>query len=82
MGVFLGTFLGEKIDFQFKFPMNIGPGNYSVAFSLSGADSHLEKNYEWRDYGAIFQVVNNDKESFIGSAWLNATSIVMRHTDS
>ncbi|MCG8669311.1 MAG: ABC transporter ATP-binding protein [Pseudomonadales bacterium] len=63
---------GQTANFQFEFNMNIGAANYSIAFSLSKGDSHLEKNYEWRDYGAVFHVINVGKEDFVGSAWLNA----------
>ncbi|SDK92074.1 ABC transporter ATP-binding protein [Pseudomonas indica] len=70
---------GESVTYRFAFPVLLGKGNYSVSFSLSRLDSHLDKNYEWRDYGLIFHVVNTRKEDFIGSAWLGATAEVQRH---
>jgi lipopolysaccharide transport system ATP-binding protein len=63
---------GEVIVYRFAFDMNLGKGNYSVAFSLSQHDSHVDKNYEWRDRGLIFQVINKSREDFIGCAWLDS----------
>lgn len=55
---------------DFKFLANLGEGNYSVAVALHTSDTHLEKNYEWRDRALIFSVVNLDKPTFVGNAWL------------
>lgn len=63
---------GERIRFQFDFPMNLGKGSYSIATSLSRSDSHLEKNFEWRDRGLMFHVVDMTQIPSVGVAWLNA----------
>lgn len=63
---------GERVRFQFDFPMNLGKGSYSIATSLSRSDSHLEKNYEWRDRALMFHVVDMTKAQSVGVAWLNA----------
>ncbi|KRW60864.1 ABC transporter ATP-binding protein [Pseudomonas sp. TTU2014-080ASC] len=63
---------GERLRFIFDFNMRLGPGHYSVSLCLSQEDSHLSGNYEWRDYGLVFQVINRDKENFVGCAWLDA----------
>lgn len=63
---------GEKVRFRFDFPMNLGKGSYSIATSLSRSDSHLEKNYEWRDRGLMFHVVDMTSAPSVGVAWLNA----------
>lgn len=68
----------ESPEFRFSFPMNIGPGNYSVSLSLSRGDSHVEKNYEWTDRAMTYHVVNSDKEDFYGACWLNAEVQVER----
>lgn len=67
---------GQRVRFHFDFCMNLGKGNYSVAFCLSEADSHLARNYEWRDYGLVFQVYNSQCEDFVGGTWLNAATHV------
>ena len=61
---------GEQIDYVLKFSANIGEGSYSISFSLHNEDSHLGANYEWRDRVIIFNVVNTDKNRFVGMAWL------------
>lgn len=69
---------GERVTFRFAFDMRLGKGNYSVALSLSRLDSHLDRNFEWRDYGLIFHVINNRQEDFVGSSWLQAQTDITR----
>ena len=64
---------GDRVVYRYSFNANIGKGNYSVALSLSRLDSHLEKNYEWRDFALIFHVINTKKPDFVGYASLDAT---------
>lgn len=63
---------GEQVVYRYAFPANIGKGNYSIALSLSRLDSHLDKNYEWRDFALIFHVINTRKPDFVGAASLDA----------
>lgn len=72
---------GERITYRFAFVMGLGKGNYSVALSLSRLDSHLDRNYEWRDLGLVFHVINNRREDFVGCAWLNAQTTISRDTE-
>lgn len=65
-----GVCAGEKIEYRMKFPMNIGPGTYSISTALVDSDTHLTNNYEWRDVAVIFNVHNGDKDYFIGTAWM------------
>lgn len=71
--------VGEEIIYNFRFQANLGKGSYSVALALSQTDSHLDKNYEWRDRTFIFHVVNIDKEDFVGCNWLPAEVSISRH---
>jgi lipopolysaccharide transport system ATP-binding protein len=73
-----GLQVGERITYRFSFPMLLGKGNYSVAFCLSRLDSHLDRNYEWRDYGLVFQVMNLRQEDFVGCTWLGASVDIRR----
>ncbi|MDD1140277.1 ABC transporter ATP-binding protein [Pseudomonas sp. TNT2022 ID233] len=73
---------GERITYRFAFVMGLGKGNYSVALSLSRLDSHLDRNFEWRDYGLVFHVINNRREDFVGCSWLGASTSITRHADS
>lgn len=61
---------GEQVEFNFRFAANLGPGTYSVSLALHSADTHLEKNYEWRDLALTFNIINVDKTQFMGSTWL------------
>jgi lipopolysaccharide transport system ATP-binding protein len=62
---------GEEHVFEFRFPLNLGPGSYSVATSLHSADTHLVDNYEWRDLALVFTVMNMSHSYFEGAAWLD-----------
>ncbi|CAI8707570.1 MULTISPECIES: ABC transporter ATP-binding protein [unclassified Pseudomonas] len=73
---------GERITYRFAFDMRLGKGNYSVALSLSRLDSHLDRNFEWRDYGLVFHVINNRQEDFVGCSWLQAQTSVTRSSES
>ncbi|HAF90720.1 MULTISPECIES: ABC transporter ATP-binding protein [Stutzerimonas stutzeri group] len=64
---------GAINTFVFSFAANLGPGSYSIAIALHTTDTHIGKNYEWRDLAAIFNVVNIDQNTFIGTAWLPPT---------
>jgi lipopolysaccharide transport system ATP-binding protein len=72
---------GERVTYRFAFVMGLGKGNYSVALSLSRLDSHLDRNFEWRDYGLVFHVINNREEDFVGCAWLGARTSISRSSE-
>jgi len=61
---------GEVVDIRASFPANFGPGSYSVSVALSDAETHLVKNYQWRDLALVFTVSNVDKVPFVGTAWV------------
>lgn len=63
--------VGKEYTFRFSFPMNLGPGSYSVSVALTSSDTHLKDNYEWRDQAFVFSVVNVGREHFEGCVWLN-----------
>ncbi|MBP8275740.1 MAG: ABC transporter ATP-binding protein [Propionivibrio sp.] len=64
---------GTDVVFDFEFDANIGPGTYSISVALHAHDTHVSKNYEWRDRALVFNVINIDKEDFIGTAWIPPT---------
>ncbi|MDE1164235.1 MAG: ABC transporter ATP-binding protein [Pseudomonas sp.] len=61
---------GSTLVFNFAFSANLGVGTYSVATGLHESDTHLSKNYEWRDLALIFNIVNLDKSGFVGVSWM------------
>jgi lipopolysaccharide transport system ATP-binding protein len=54
----------------FSFKANFGVGSYSVAVAMHSGDTHVIKNYEWRDLATVFYVINLDKPEFVGVAWV------------
>ena len=74
---------GEEITITIHFPANIGVGNYSITTAFSSGKDHLADNYEWLDRALVFQVLNNQHPSFVGSAWIPPTHIdIERHSPS
>ena len=69
---------GDEVEYCFRFPARLGKGSYSVSLSLSREDSHLDKNYEWRDNALIFHVFNTHREDFVGTSWLEADVEIAR----
>ncbi|HWK65516.1 MAG TPA: ABC transporter ATP-binding protein [Rhizobiaceae bacterium] len=69
---------GEAVEFELRFVCNLGQGSYSFSPALVSSDTHLEDNYEWQDNAVVFDVVNVDRHSFIGSSWLDASFEINR----
>ncbi len=69
---------GEEVVYRFAFPMNLGPGTYSVATAIVSTETHLVNNYEWRDLALVFTVMNMHRPHFEGSAWLDPRIDIQR----
>lgn len=67
----LNVIAGERYMFDIAFPVNLGPGTYSIQTALASSDTHLENNYEWRDFALVFNVINLNKFHFAGCAWID-----------
>jgi lipopolysaccharide transport system ATP-binding protein len=63
-------FAGDRVRLRFAFPANLGEGSYSVAVAAHESETHLTRNYEWRDLAVVFKVINTRLPHFVGSAWL------------
>ncbi|MGN2251228.1 ABC transporter ATP-binding protein [Frateuria sp. GZRe14] len=61
---------GQRIEFRIHFPMNFGPGTYSISTALVSTETHLVNNYEWRDLALVFNVSNLSRQVFVGTAWV------------
>ena len=61
---------GAVIEYRIAFPMNFGPGSYSVSTALCSSDTHLVNNYEWRDLALVFTIANQNRDFFVGNAWV------------
>ena len=66
----LNVVSGTSVMFEIVFPMNLGPGSYSIQTALCSSETHLINNYEWRDLALVFNVLNVSKPSFAGCAWI------------
>ncbi len=73
-----GLVTGEWLEYRIGFPVNLGPGTYSITLSLSSSDTHLENNFDWLDLAIVFTVINVNKPVFVGAAWLPANVQVIR----
>jgi len=60
---------GDVYIYKVAFVANLGIGSYAVHCSLVENHTHMYKNFEWRDGTLIFEVVNVDKEFFVGCMW-------------
>lgn len=69
---------GQVVEYRVAFPMNFGPGSYSVSTALCSTETHLVNNYEWRDLALVFNVANQNRDLFVGSAWVPPTIEVRR----
>ncbi|HFT6961315.1 TPA: ABC transporter ATP-binding protein [Stenotrophomonas maltophilia] len=69
---------GDTAVFSMTFTCTLGPGSYSVSPALVSGDNHLENNYEWVDNLLVFDVVNVDRDVFIGTNWLDASFVIDR----
>ncbi len=61
---------GQRVEYRFTFPMDLGPGTYSIATALTG-DAHAIERYEWSDLALVFTVMNITRDPFIGSSWID-----------
>jgi lipopolysaccharide transport system ATP-binding protein len=69
---------GDTVEYRFHFPLNLGPGSYSITTALTSSDTHLADNYEWRDLAALFMVMNMSRNVFVGTSWLEPTVEIIR----
>jgi lipopolysaccharide transport system ATP-binding protein len=69
---------GETVEFRLPFTCTLGPGSYSVSPALVSTDTHLVDNYEWVDNLLVFDVLNIDRDFFIGSTSLDAQFSIAR----
>jgi len=69
---------GQAVEYRIAFPMNFGPGSYSISTALCSTETHLVNNYEWRDLALVFTVVNQNRDQFIGNAWVPPRIEVLR----
>ena len=65
--------VGTIVKYQIAFDANMGPGKYSITIALTGAETHLDQNYQWVDLAIVFSVINLSKLGFAGCNWMQPT---------
>jgi len=61
---------GDEYQYTVSFDVNLGAGSYSISVALHDQETHLTRNYDWRDLMIIFNVRNDNKPTFQGFSWL------------
>lgn len=69
---------GERLVYRFGFRMQLGDGSYSIATALADSETHMSRNYEWRDLALVFKVVNTAVPHFVGTTFLPTSVHVER----
>jgi lipopolysaccharide transport system ATP-binding protein len=72
---------GETVLFRLPFTCTLGPGSYSVSPALVSSETHLINNYEWIDNLLVFDVINVERDIFIGTNWLDAQFSISRQSE-
>ena len=64
------TSSGKKMTVSFSMQALFGEGSYSLTVGFHSGDTHMKRNYEWRDLALVFGVVNTTKPFFTGLTWM------------
>ena len=67
---------GQEYIFSISFPIHLGVGSYSIEVAIHDGETHLGINYEWKVLALMFNVINMDKTSFVGSSWMDSKIMV------
>ena len=69
---------GQVVEYRVAFPMNFGPGSYSVSTALCSTETHLVNNYEWRRLAMVSTPPHQNRDPFVGNAWVPPMIEVLR----
>lgn len=64
---------GDKLEYRFAFPANIGVGSFSVTVALHSSRNHVAQNYDWQNLAVVFNTINSSHPEFEGVSWLQPT---------
>lgn len=70
---------GDTYDFLITMNLDIGVGEYSVQTSLGGGENHLSENYEWTDVASTFEILAENKKTFVGTSKLYPTFEIKKY---
>ncbi len=60
----------ERVEYELTFPANMGVGSYAVSLALHNSGLQSAPNYAWKDRAIFLNIVNNNRPTFMGVAWL------------
>ncbi|WP_079913847.1 ABC transporter ATP-binding protein [Paenibacillus sp. 32352] len=66
----------------FSQKLNIGIGTYSVTVAVHDSYHHLDKNYDWLEQAATFQIISGQEAPFVGVAFLESSVHLEKETTS
>lgn len=69
---------GEELEFEARFDLTLGPGSYSISVALHADETHVVRNFQWRDLALVFNVVNLELPGFVGCAWIPSQISITR----
>lgn len=70
--------IDSEYEFSIKLILSLGKGIYTVSSALVGGNTHLDKNFCWRDKLLTFEIYHKKRDSsFVGMTYLEH-SIEMR----
>ena len=61
---------------EFRMPVNLGAGSYTLTVALHAGEVHLEGSYDWWDQVLVFQVIPGGEPGFAGSSYLPVEAAV------
>ncbi len=67
---------GDTRVYCFRFPCNLGPGQYSISVAAHEGLSHVGESYDWIDFALEFLVFGHDQPAFVGCAYLQTKASV------
>jgi lipopolysaccharide transport system ATP-binding protein len=77
-----GLRAGETLTYAFRFDAQMGQGSYSVSIALHEMQTHMSRNYEWRDHVLVFEVINMGVPEFVGTSYLPVTVAIDRRDET
>lgn len=62
--------IGTTTQVSFAFPVNLGPGHYSLTIAVHDGANHIQGNYDWWEHADTLQVIHGNENTFIGTTYL------------
>jgi lipopolysaccharide transport system ATP-binding protein len=73
---------GETLTYSFRFDAQLGQGSYSVSVALHDMQTHMTRNYQWRDHALVFEVINMGVPEFVGTSYMPVAVAIERRAET